>query len=253
VAELRRLADDFSRAAQKLDDANRTLTHQLGFAPWLGPIADLFRGEWNNASSRQISAVSHALRDAARNVQRNADEQDRASGAVSAGSPWDVIVGAVGAFSTIAGYVDVLTGHGLNKRAEALLALVGIAGSGGDVADLLGEDTGGNRIVGGLNVSSQILGLAGIGLRSLNPLGLALGVAGAYIDATIPLDEGDMAGVRDMGAKHMFGRDVDALTPGQREALDKRYEGPWGVAHKISDQMDSTAEDVKGFFRGIFG
>lgn len=129
--------------------------------------------------------------------------------------------------STAVGYFETVNGWKLPGPIGHVMTGLSVLGSGGDVADLLGVDTGGRRIVGGLGVGSLILDLADLAKLPTNPLGLALGVAGSFIEATIPLGERDCDEVLDMGSHHLFGRDAEDLTTAQRDMLSRRYEGRW--------------------------
>ncbi|WP_185291773.1 WXG100 family type VII secretion target [Mycolicibacterium litorale] len=261
AGELRTLADDLSRAARRLESVRTVVGQQIGMPlGWRGPDAERFSQQWRYEGSQHLSSAVAGLDDAAAALRRNALEQEVASGAVCVSGP----AGSSDAFSaedlfdtneflsTVVGYFETLSGWRLPGPIGHVMTGLGVLGSGGDVADLLGEDTGGRRIVGGLGVGSLVLGLADLAKLPTNPLGLALGVAGGFIEATIPLGNEDYDEVRDMGSHHMFGRDADDLTPAQRDMLSRRYEGPIGVAHMISDKMDTTAEKVKDFFDRLF-
>lgn len=261
AGELRTLADDLSRAARRLESVRIVLGQQLGLPMgWRGPDAERFTAQWRYEGSQHLTSAVAGLEDAAAALRRNALEQEVASGAVCVGAPAgrrdgfsaEDVFDTNTVLSTAVGYFETLSGWKLPGPLGHFMTGLGVLGAGGDVADLLGEDTGGRRIVGGLGVSSLILGLAEMAKLPTNPLGLALGVAGGFIEATIPLGEEDYAEVREMGSHHLFGRDADDLTAAQQDMLSRRYEGPIGVAHMISDKMDSTAENVKDFFDRLF-
>lgn len=258
--ELRRLADVFTAAARRLDSVRTVLGSQVGLPlGWRGPDAERFGQMWRHEGSVRLTSAASGLTEAAAALRRNADEQDVASGVLCAepgGHRSDAftfadLLDTNNVLSTVTGYFEAVSGWKLPGPIGNVMTGIGLLGTGDDVADLVDGD-GAHRIVGGLNVSSTVLGLAAIAKMPTNPLGLALGVAGGFIEATIPLDQQDYDDVRDMGARHMFGRGAAELTPAQTDALNRRYEGPVGVAHMISDKMDSTAEDVKHFFGRFF-
>ncbi|BBZ08133.1 hypothetical protein MDOR_23020 [Mycolicibacterium doricum] len=251
----------WARAARRLDSVRMVLGQQLGLPLGSrGPDAERFGQQWRYEGSQHLASAAAGLDNAAAALRRNALEQEVAGGVVCA----DVQTGRADVFSaedlfdtnnvlsTAAGYFETISGSKLPGPIGQVMTGLGVLGSGGDVADLLGEDTGGRRIVGGLGMSSLILGLADLAKLPTNPLGLALGVAGGFIEATIPLGEKDYDEVLDMGSHHMFGRDAEDLTTAQRDMLSRRYEGPIGVANMISDKMDTTAEKVKDFFGRLF-
>src|SRR5690606_29022608 len=71
------------------------------------------------------------------------------------------------------------------------------------------------------------------------PFSLGVTAAQVFVDATVPLSEGDRDGVMEVGARRMFGKSVDELDHAQTAALARRYtDNPvTGIAHMISDQM----------------
>lgn len=85
VDELRGLASQFNSAGQAIDIKALQLNMMLATTPWKGRDANAFRSEWNSQHRRQLQQVKQALVDAARDLQRNADEQEGASKAVGGG------------------------------------------------------------------------------------------------------------------------------------------------------------------------
>lgn len=92
VAQLRSAATQFTKGASALESSAKALHSLIGSATqWTGPDADRFRSQWSSVSNKTIAAAVEALRRAADDLRRNANEQDRAS-AVHAG---DSLVTAV--------------------------------------------------------------------------------------------------------------------------------------------------------------
>ncbi|MBN9170505.1 MAG: hypothetical protein J0I50_01220 [Microbacterium sp.] len=79
VDELRGAATDFERAADRLDHVSTALGGELARAPWEGADAERFRSNWSTDHSRRIADASTRLRDAARALRANADDQERTS------------------------------------------------------------------------------------------------------------------------------------------------------------------------------
>lgn len=100
------------------------------------------------------------------------------------------------------------------------------------------------------DLAAAEMGAAG---GSLGPLSLGLGAFTTFVHATIPTSPDDYDGMRAAGARSAFGKDPEYLTEAQSNALNSRYDGPVGVANMISDQMDSTADEVGDFFGKVFG
>ena len=85
VAQLRTLAEQFDRLAGQLDADRMSVGNAIQVSAWVGPVAVRFRHQWESQHSRQVSDAAARLRDAAKTLRKNADEQERAS-AVDSGS-----------------------------------------------------------------------------------------------------------------------------------------------------------------------
>lgn len=86
VAQLRSAAAQFNKGASALESSSKALHSLIGSGTqWRGPDADRFRSQWSGQSTRTITAAVDALRQAAKTLQRNADEQERASAGGTAG------------------------------------------------------------------------------------------------------------------------------------------------------------------------
>lgn len=86
VAELRALATALGRADERLLAIQGDLTRRTDSARyWLGPDAARFRERWRSSDALRLRDVAGALSAQADRVRRNADEQERASGAEGSG------------------------------------------------------------------------------------------------------------------------------------------------------------------------
>lgn len=70
-------------AANTLDQLIKTLNGKMNVGGlWTGADADRFRSQWAGQSSLSVKAAAEGLRQAGTDLRRNAEEQERASGAV---------------------------------------------------------------------------------------------------------------------------------------------------------------------------
>ena len=81
VEAVRTLAGQLNGKADEIDSITSTLTSQLSTTQWEGSDASTFRSNWSSTHVSQLMTVANALRDAASNAIRNADEQATASSA----------------------------------------------------------------------------------------------------------------------------------------------------------------------------
>ena len=79
VAQLRQLAGQFDRAADRLDQDRMTVGNAIQISAWAGPVAVRFRLQWSSEHTVRLSAASARLREAALALRRNADDQERTS------------------------------------------------------------------------------------------------------------------------------------------------------------------------------
>ncbi|WP_396910864.1 WXG100 family type VII secretion target [Mycolicibacterium sp.] len=87
VDQLRALARTLIQAADRLESSVASVTGTLSAVRWSGPDGERFRSQWHSESQAKLRSVVAALRDTSNTLSRNADEQDRASAAGSAGVP----------------------------------------------------------------------------------------------------------------------------------------------------------------------
>lgn len=81
VAQLRVLASAMSSAGNRLHAQLAGFNAGVAGTPWPGPDAERFRRDWRSSHSRSLLAAAAFLQQAARDLARNADEQDTASSA----------------------------------------------------------------------------------------------------------------------------------------------------------------------------
>lgn len=79
IGELRALAAQFDRAADQLDGCRGALGGQVHSSPWAGADAVRFKGDWSSQYAPRLNTTATRLREAARSLRSNADDQERAS------------------------------------------------------------------------------------------------------------------------------------------------------------------------------
>lgn len=84
-AELRELAALFGSRSSTLHTLETQLTGRINGSRWDGPDAARFIGEWNTGHRKAISAAVALFDRVAQDLRTNADQQDRASAADTAG------------------------------------------------------------------------------------------------------------------------------------------------------------------------
>jgi hypothetical protein len=85
VEQLRALAAQFDRSADRLDADRVSVGNEIRVRAWVGPVAVRFRAQWDSDHSRRVHDAAQRLRDAALSLRANADDQARTS-AVGGGS-----------------------------------------------------------------------------------------------------------------------------------------------------------------------
>lgn len=93
VPALRELGRTLARGGDQLREATTQLTGELGRVNWLGRDAEDFRRQWSGSLSGLLRVAAARLIDAGGELQRQADQQDRASAADGSGP---VVVGVAG-------------------------------------------------------------------------------------------------------------------------------------------------------------
>ncbi len=83
--ELRNLAAQMRGAADELDGHSSALTSLLGSVDWVGDFASRFLSSWSGGHRVRLQSTSQFIRDAASELERNADEQVNASNSAGSG------------------------------------------------------------------------------------------------------------------------------------------------------------------------
>lgn len=77
--QLRELAGHLQRGGEQLQAIRRTLSQLLGDVAWRGQDAEAMRADWSRSHRASMQATEAGLREAARQLIRQADEQEKAS------------------------------------------------------------------------------------------------------------------------------------------------------------------------------
>ena len=85
VDQLRALAMQFDRSADRLDADRISVGNGIRISAWVGPVAVRFRAQWDSDHSRRMREAAERLRTAALSLRANADDQARTS-AVGSGA-----------------------------------------------------------------------------------------------------------------------------------------------------------------------
>ena len=128
VESLRQLAQTFNNKSQVLDnDVNLALKALVSATDWQGSDGDKFKDDWDSVLAPQLRNAAQALAQAGWDLNRNADEQEQASGG-SGG-----VTGSTGSFED-----------------------AGISGSSGSFADAGVTGSSGSFAVSGIAVGGNL-------------------------------------------------------------------------------------------------
>ena len=98
VAQLRALATQFDRSADRLDADRMSVGNEIHVRAWVGPVAVRFRAQWDSDHSRRLHDAAERLRVGAKQLRANAEDQTRTSalgeGAAGGGVGIGTLVGA---------------------------------------------------------------------------------------------------------------------------------------------------------------
>ncbi|AJT42348.1 WXG100 family type VII secretion target [Psychromicrobium lacuslunae] len=159
--ELRDFAKQVSNAAGIIRDQGNTLTATINSGRgWNGPDAGHFRQRWNSSQHPLLNNTADSLLDVAKTLNRNADEQEKASavdgggggtggpnGGSDGGGLISKVMGIVGWGSTAIGLglklkdlnTFLRTAGGITKGAEALAAGKSVLAGAGNLGSLSDE------------------------------------------------------------------------------------------------------------------
>ncbi len=139
VESLRQLAQTFNNKSQVLDnDVNLALKALVSATDWQGSDGDKFKDDWDSVLAPQLRNAAQALAQASWDLNRNADEQEQASGGGAGG-----VVGSSYGGGGITGSSSSFGGGGGSGSA-------GITGSTGSFEDSGVTGSSGSFAVSGI-------------------------------------------------------------------------------------------------------
>lgn len=144
--QLRALAMQFDKGAGVLESHAMTLHSMIGSSTsWQGPDAERFRSEWTGRDFKAMSAAIQMLRSSARDLQRNADDQERISGG-HGGSAADAQSGAAGGASGLFDHIENTSkDHDAYQDGVRIERVVGPDGQTRLIVYFKGQDASANR------------------------------------------------------------------------------------------------------------
>jgi hypothetical protein len=156
VESLRQLAQTFNNKSQVLDnDVNLALKALVSATDWQGSDGDKFKDDWDSVLAPQLRNAAQALAQAGWDLNRNADEQEQASG--SGGGAGGVVgssyggagvTGSSGSFGGGGGSAGITGSTGSFEDA-------GISGSSGSFADAGVTGSSGSFAASGIGASGK--------------------------------------------------------------------------------------------------
>lgn len=152
VESLRQLAQTFNNKSQVLDnDVNLALKALVSATDWQGSDGDKFKDDWDSVLAPQLRNAAQALAQAGWDLNRNADEQEQASGGGGAGGVGGSSYGGAG----VTGSSSSFGGGGGSGSA-------GITGSTGSFEDSGVTGSSGSFEDSGISGSSGSFADAGV-------------------------------------------------------------------------------------------
>lgn len=152
VESLRQLAQTFNNKSQVLDnDVNLALKALVSATDWQGSDGDKFKDDWDSVLAPQLRNAAQALAQASWDLNRNADEQEQASGGGAGG-----VVGSSYGGGGVTGSSGSFGGGGGSGSA-------GITGSTGSFEDSGISGSSGSFADAGVTGSSGSFAASGIG------------------------------------------------------------------------------------------
>ena len=154
VESLRQLAQTFNNKSQVLDnDVNLALKALVSATDWQGSDGDKFKDDWDSVLAPQLRNAAQALAQAGWDLNRNADEQEQASGGGAGGVVGSSyggggITGSSSSFGGGGGSAGVTGSSGSFEDA-------GISGSSGSFADAGVTGSSGSFAVSGIGASGK--------------------------------------------------------------------------------------------------
>lgn len=163
VESLRQLAQTFNNKSQVLDnDVNLALKALVSATDWQGSDGDKFKDDWDSVLAPQLRNAAQALAQAGWDLNRNADEQEQASGGgggaggvVGSSYGGRGITGSSGSFGGGGGSAGITGSTGSFEDA-------GISGSSGSFEDSGISGSSGSFADAGVTGSSGSFAVSGI-------------------------------------------------------------------------------------------
>lgn len=156
VESLRQLAQTFNNKSQVLDnDVNLALKALVSATDWQGSDGDKFKDDWDSVLAPQLRNAAQALAQASWDLNRNADEQEQASGGGAGG-----VVGSSYGGGGITGSSSSFGGGGGSGSAGVTGSTgsfedAGISGSSGSFADAGVTGSSGSFAASGIAVGGK--------------------------------------------------------------------------------------------------
>lgn len=156
VESLRQLAQTFNNKSQVLDnDVNLALKALVSATDWQGSDGDKFKDDWDSILAPQLRNAAQALAQASWDLNRNADEQEQASGGGAGG-----VVGSSYGGGGVTGSSSSFGGGGGSGSAGITGSTgsfkdAGISGSSGSFADAGVTGSSGSFAVSGIAVGGK--------------------------------------------------------------------------------------------------
>lgn len=156
VESLRQLAQTFNNKSQVLDnDVNLALKALVSATDWQGSDGDKFKDDWDSVLAPQLRNAAQALAQASWDLNRNADEQEQASGGGAGG-----VVGSSYGGGGITGSSSSFGGGGGSGSAGVTGSTgsfedAGISGSSGSFGDAGVTGSSGSFAVSGIAVGGN--------------------------------------------------------------------------------------------------
>ena len=154
VESLRQLAQTFNNKSQVLDnDVNLALKALVSATDWQGSDGDKFKDDWDSVLAPQLRNAAQALAQASWDLNRNADEQEQASGGGAGGVVGSSyggggVTGSSGSFGGGGGSAGITGSTGSFEDA-------GISGSSGSFGDAGVTGSSGSFAASGIAVGGK--------------------------------------------------------------------------------------------------
>lgn len=155
VESLRQLAQTFNNKSQVLDnDVNLALKALVSATDWEGSDGDKFKDDWDSVLAPQLRNAAQALAQAGWDLNRNADEQEQASGGGGAGGVGGSSYGGTGVTGSSGSFGGGSDSAGVTGSTGSFEDS-GISGSSGSFADAGVTGSSGSFAVSGIAVGGK--------------------------------------------------------------------------------------------------